>query len=318
MGSSGEEFSLNNLPKFSIFSDPEIEKSRFFKKLSKLEVDEDAQSLFLSKHDDPLVRNYRDQINEYNLNTMGYRSKEFKHVPLVTAGCSVTFGVGVPYSGVWSTLLAETLNLEHVNLATPGWSAESIVDNLFRYFYQYGNPKIAVVLFPDTQRATMISDRDYSVVSPDMGDPPIKIVESSLYTTPTKTRPNYSKKPHDLLQFIPPEYGVYSTFKAINSLIIYCKSAGIELFWSTWDPEMDLLVSAAKEDWAADAYSNYVSYSKDPPATCHQELLDVFGENFYSGYDGISETDSSNKQHPGVHYHVHVCETFYEKIEKIS
>ena len=41
-------------------------------------------------------RKYGDKINEYKLNSLGYRSKEFKKVHVVFAGCSITFGVGVP------------------------------------------------------------------------------------------------------------------------------------------------------------------------------------------------------------------------------
>ena len=309
---------------FGVFSDPEIGLSAFFRLVSTLEVDEDVQSLFLNKWGNELEKNYRDPINEYKLNTLGYRSRELAPAALVTAGCSVTFGVGVPYNGIWSSLLAKKLDLDHINLASPGWSAESIVENLFKYFYAHGNPEVVVALFPDCLRANLVSDKEFSVVNLQEGDPPIKIARSSLYDTPTKTRAKYSKKPHDLLSFIAPEYGVYRAFKAINSLIIYCKSAGITLLWGTWNQEMHKLVSAAKDDWNSEAYSNYVSilddFDTDPNRhkVCHQELIEVFGDNFYHGYDGMLDKDSVNKSHPGVHYHVHISEKFYDNLKQIS
>jgi hypothetical protein len=314
---------------FNVFSDPEIKLSNFFKEVSKLEIDEDFQNLSLNRWGNPLEKNYRDPINEYKLNALGYRSGELAPADFVTAGCSVTFGVGVPYAGIWSSLLAKELDLSHINLASPGWSTESIVEHLFKYFYKYGNPKTVVVLFPDCLRVDLVSDRDFSVVKPNENDPPIKVVRSNLYNTPTKTRAKYSKKPYDLLRFIAPEYGVYRAFKAINSLIIYCKSAGITLLWGTWDLEMHRLASAAKDDWNKDAYSGYVShfddyfdsYSADSlkgNEACHQEFLEVFGDNFYHGYDGILDKDSVNKSHPGVHYHIHIFERFYRSLNQIS
>ena len=42
----------------------------------------------------------------------------------VTIGCSYTYGVGLNYEDTWSSKLANTLGLEHINLSFPGTSIE--------------------------------------------------------------------------------------------------------------------------------------------------------------------------------------------------
>jgi hypothetical protein len=266
-------------------------------------------------------RNYGDKINEYKLNSLGYRSKEFKKVPVVFAGCSITFGVGVPYDGIWSTLVGETLGLDYINLSAPGWSAQTIVDNLFKYFYTYGKPEKLFVVFPDYHRLLLTSNRDFCVISPhDDGSPPIYTHDAALTLIPVDSRPKYAKKPYEFVDFIGPEYALMQNFKAINSLIAYCRDSNIDLVWSTWDNETHGIIDIAKNNWNKEAYSNYV-YSnfsfngdrkdnhidKNSYPECHSEYVVKYKESFFEGQDYLG--DQNTPSHPGVHYHIHLAET---------
>lgn len=265
----------------------------------------------------PELNNYGDEVNEYNVNFYGHRSVEFSKYPLITAGCSVTFGVGVPYEGIWSTILANKIKLEHANLAIPGWSIEAIVDNLFKYFYKYGNPKKLVVLFPDYNRIVITSHKDFSVVGPhDAEEPTVKITKAILIDESANEKVKYSKKPHNLLNFLTPEFALYKSLTAINRLVIYCKNFDIDFVWSTWDEETDKIIKICRDVWNYNFYDNYVSIDLGDnlhSQICHRDYLTIHKENFY---DGLDKSSLNFMPHPGVHQHVHYAESLYNKLKE--
>ena len=273
------------------------------------------------------IKNYGDSVNEYRLNSLGYRSSEFRNVPIVFAGCSVTFGIGVPYKAIWSTLIGERLGLDFINLSTPGWSIQRIVDSLFKYFYEYGNPEILFVAFPDYHRLILTSNRDFCVVEPHLKDEPLlKVQNAQLGWTPVVDRNTYSKKPHNFIDFITPEYALFEAFKSINSLITYCKNSNIKLVWSTWDSETNDIIEIVKNRWNQESYSGYVypkfSYNgaKNQPgheeySGCHSEHVSEYGDNFFQGQDhGVGGETS----HPGVHWHMHLAEEMLKGLEDLE
>jgi len=81
----------------------------------------------------------------YSFNSLGFRGPEFTDEPcLVTLGCSLTFGIGLPYDSTWAVLLAKKLDLKLVNLGVGGTSN----DVAFRLAYSWLprlNPKIVVL-----------------------------------------------------------------------------------------------------------------------------------------------------------------------------
>ena len=271
--------------------------------------------------------NFGDSTNEYTLNSLGYRSREFKKVPLLFAGCSVTFGVGVPLEGIWSTIVGEKLGLDYTNLSTPGWSTQRIVDSLFRYFYEFGNPEVLFVVFPDYHRLVLTSNREFCVVEPHhKNDSPLKVQNAQLNMTPVIHRDKYSKKPHNLKDFITPEYALAEYFRSINALISYCKGSNIKLVWSTWDAETHEIIDIVKDRWNSDSYSNYV-YSKfsfngeknqpidNKYSGCHSSYVAKYQDNFFRGQDfGVGDRTS----HPGIHYHMHLAEEMLKGLENLK
>jgi hypothetical protein len=264
---------------------------------------------------DSIELNYGDTVNTYIYNSDGYRSIEFKPIDLIMAGCSYTFGVGIPVECIWSSVLATSLGEEHVNVSHPGWSAKTIVKNLLNYFYKYGNPRTLFVLFPDYGRIEATSRQELSTIRYGMdGGSNIFIGDIILNTDAVETRPKYSKRPHVLQDIISPEQGAVEAISYINILISYCKAAKIELIWSTWNQEFGVILDTIKKTWNQEEYKNYVSM-EHKLNNCHQEYLKKYGNNFHMGQDKLEIENYVS--HHGIHPHLHYAEIFLAKLDKI-
>jgi hypothetical protein len=321
-------FAGTNIPD-EVFTDP-----FFLKDISFLEdVEKSFTSLSIVSGTTENI-NYGDRTNEYKLNSLGYRSSEFKKVPVVFAGCSITFGVGVPENGIWSTIVGEKLGLDYVNLGVPGWSIQAIVDNLFKYFYTYGNPETVFVAFPDYNRLLLTSNRDFCRVSGHNNNPPlVQMQHSMLSNTLVNDRPKYSKKPYEFTDFITPEYALLQTFRSINALVSYCKGANIRLVWSSWDYGTNNIIEIVKERFNKASYNDYVNTqfafsvdcNKDQKSLidsysgCHNEYVSKYKENFFCGQDRAqNKSDSNYYSHPGVHFHIHIAEAMLSKFKELT
>lgn len=297
-------------PRDSNLSDAIYENSDLLGDLSRFDLYRRRRS---DLDDDPAVK-FGDDKNEYNLNSLGFRSKEFGPVDLITAGCSYTYGVGIPEEGIWSSIFAKKVGLDHANLALPGWSIEAIVEALFNYFYTHGNPKYVVMLLPEFDRAILPSRLDLATIGSAIRGEPHTILfqDTILSKVPAKHRARYGKKPYDLLEILPPEFGLLQAFKALNSLVMYCRAADIKLVWGTWLHELDFLLNISKKLWNKDAYSGYISLLtpitanlNDLPPVCHSLEEEQYKELFYRGVD--------RDKHPGIHLHLHYADMFYQK-----
>lgn len=318
--SSGESNLLGYVPE-NMFRDSRLSEGgrspSFFQKISAMqEVEINTETLSSLS---PLAgknKNYGDPFNTYRLNSLGFRGEEFKKVPLLVAGCSMTFGVGVPADGSWGDLLAKKLDLPYSNLSAPGWSIQAIVDNILKYIWQYGKPDTLAVIFPDYNRALCTREVPVDTSNSLSTDTSVVDVYSAILPHSfLKERPKYSKAPHKYTEFMPPEYGLLQAFKSINFLISYCKALEIDFIWSTWNTEFGSIIEVAKNNWNQESYK-YYSPIPHMVSGCHEEYLQKYGENFYRGFDGITN-DSNSPSHYGVHAHIHFSEMFYKKIKNL-
>ncbi len=97
----------------------------------------------------------------YSLNSQGFRSDEFttehdgKHI--LFAGCSHTFGQGVPLEDLWAKKVYDAISQNEktsgfFNVSFIGATYIQIVMQLFRYFKKYGDPDVIFVNLPDAYR----------------------------------------------------------------------------------------------------------------------------------------------------------------------
>lgn len=112
----------------------------------------------------------------YDLNSNFFRCDDFDDILgreddiLVTMGCSLTFGTGVPESVIWPTILGKLIE-EHtdkkvsvVNLATPGGSIDLV--NLYSMWLSKFSPKYFVVMSPVYHRQAYFHNGKYDVYYP--------------------------------------------------------------------------------------------------------------------------------------------------------
>jgi hypothetical protein len=93
----------------------------------------------------------------YKINSDGFRSEEFDPSAnnLVALGCSFTMGIGLPYSDLWPSRVAQALNLRACNF---GWGGASS-DQCFRlaeYWVPHLTPKLVVLLNPPRGRMEVV------------------------------------------------------------------------------------------------------------------------------------------------------------------
>ncbi len=99
----------------------------------------------------------------YVANVHGLRSDEFfKHEDMdqmhtLFAGCSMTFGDGVPLDALWAHKLYTTLNDMGVadgyfNVAQNGASSIEVLLQTYNYIYNFGMPSKIFIMLPDMRR----------------------------------------------------------------------------------------------------------------------------------------------------------------------
>ena len=276
---------------------------------------------------------------DYKLNSEGYRSKEFKEgTDILTLGCSFTFGTGLPMEYTWPQILSNKTNLTVDNLAQPGDSAQGQIRKSFLYFKKYGNPKIIIGLFPvlrmefpivhnklDIYRRKNKRDKKNtwnflekgSVWQWDTGNEHEKIHKIKYYCFRPELFQKYSKAPHSPDMILPPEVGIFYTFNHIYMLEQYCKTNNIKFIWSLWeDPNLfipylqendpESLLNYCEIKMLPESYWNVgTPVVKNP--SCHTEFLN--DELFYTAADRENGTG-----HWGRHQHIHLADTYYDKI----
>jgi hypothetical protein len=264
--------------------------------------------------------NYGDPVNSYDVNTHGYRSMEFReNIELLTLGCSQTFGVGSPVESLWGSMLAKNLGCpdSYVNLATPGWSIQAIVQNFFYYCKTYGNPKIVVALLPDPYRMVLPINSNFMAYETSNKNKSITIEDVRLFTG-SKESVKFSKRPHAVDSIIPSEVPFYISMQMLNMLIQYCQSSEIKLTWGTWYPAFNSMFKMKNTLGINESYSGYVDIDIDTRrfTECHLELLDKYGDNFYHGLDRSHDQDLATyeRSHMGIHSHAHVADKFIEHL----
>jgi len=282
-----------------------------------------------------------DPDQQYKINSLGYRSKEFKKgTPLLVAGCSYTYGAGLPEDATWGAQLAEKLGVEYSNLSKYGASIPWIVRNVFSYCREFGNPESIVCAFPNLLRGLIVTDRRTITVNKDIvqikgtdqNHPYENDVQSYLiHELDSNKKPKISKRPHEADDVLTPETAVLYSVDYIRMLEQYCCAAGVNLIWSMLERGTDEHVRALPEDYKFDNYADLSLKDFDmyfDPGTefgfyhndefpdkvgevCHQEELQRWGRESW-----LLGTDRGNgmiNAHPGVHTSIHWADGFYKE-----
>jgi hypothetical protein len=270
----------------------------------------------------------------YDWNSDGIRSIEFSEKPpIVTLGCSITLGQGLPIDLIWPEMLAKKINLKVGNISYSGGSITQIISGFFGMIAQYKyNPEYVICNFPPFDRFYFINGK---------GD------QLKDYRAGVKKRKTKDSAPWDYAATIPYEWAYYSNLNALQMLESFCDSNNIKLIWSTWSNAL----SEDQEDFLMDNFQHYV---KDPvrkefaphfefwvdsktidaldvfykmknwdKVQCHTKEFMMHKEIFNYAYDYHKIGEAPDKEkiitrtpHPGLHKHIHYVNFYYNEMLK--
>lgn len=155
-----------------------------------------------------------DKSIEYEINSDGFRCDDFgfnASSNFLFAGCSVSFGMGLPYDYTWANKVNKHFKKDNFyNVSVSAASIYTIVNNIIAYIKKYGKPEHVFVVFPDYYRVPRFEEIDGDYV----------VHTNSLF----------------------PKLGLENTMFAkhlsINSIITLetlCSAMDTGLTWTTWN-----------------------------------------------------------------------------------
>jgi hypothetical protein len=248
-----------------------------------------------------------DLNTEYKYNSLGYRSKEFGNSELLVSGCSNTVGIGVPIDGTWGNMLSNSMKKDYDNLSILGASIHLIVKNIFAYLKHFSHPKVITVVFPDINRIHL----------PNFNNILKKEIRSHIpyhyFTTSNdqKDIPKYSKKPHALYETFPNEAVAYLNLNSILQLEYFCKSANIELLYTSWDKNTIDIINNLKN---SSSYTGFIGEVVLDYKSCHGEIKNKFPNHFdYAADANLPYYEG----HFSIHKQAHYADFFYEHWKRI-
>ena len=268
-----------------------------------------------------------DRDNEYKktVNSLGYRSPEFlKDTTSLFAGCSHTWGVGLPYNSMWSNIVASSLGSSYSNIGFPGMSVTRIVQMIFSYCREFGNPKNIFILFPNIDRfvlpktAGFLENKHHTYTQ-------LCDLQLEHKTRSVLDKPKYFKAPLLLEEVVTEEITIWTSLQSIQILEQYCKSSGINLIWSSWETNFNNLINIFKnnqyyynhidiksEDWFQEDPYSEEKFTEDD-LNCHSDLINKDNEYYWKlGGDRESKTEGGTP-HFGAHRNIHIANLFIDK-----
>lgn len=166
----------------------------------------------------------------YISNNYGHRSDDFTNTHnashILFAGCSISFGEGLPYMSNWSGKLYNKIQTRtpvsgYFNLSFLGGSSELILSNIYKYILNYGKPDFLFIHLPETSRFISYG-KEYN--------------NATLEGSPSTRKRN-----------------IWYVYNMMISLELLCKALGTKLLWTTWDKNDNSFYSETK------SFNNFIS-----------------------------------------------------------
>jgi len=273
-----------------------------------------------------------DEHNTYEINNFGFRGKIDKDADVIGAGCSITFGIGVPELVRWTNFLGNRLNKNVINLGSPGASVETICNNIIKYSLKTKMPKEIFCLFPDFFRSMVVIDKEFyklkTIKDNDIEsdylqytfcNPIVDVYKNSIFMKIENQKYiEDSTSPHQL---------ILNSINFIYNLESFCFTNNIKLYWTTWDIPtamiMDKLVSLKNfklknytSFYSPNLKTKYRGYALDCILDHESEFKDSLFWHKGSDYSIINNKKNLKNAHPGIHFHYHFSDFFYNLYKK--
>lgn len=179
-------------------------------------------------------KNINKEINyNYKINKHGFRSNHFKTInsnktTILTAGCSNSFGQGLPEELRWQSFLLKNLNNDDIDwfdVSSMGGSFRLITKNIISFIRNYGKPDYIFIIFPDIARDFMFNDKKNSFNN----------VNAHPFYLTQKKQPTIFKNLVDYTLNFNEYDALMKAIEHVWYLEELCKLSGIKLFWTSWE-----------------------------------------------------------------------------------
>ena len=246
----------------------------------------------------------------YTFNHFGHRcedfSKETASDNFLFAGCSFTFGHGVPYEHSWGYELNKQLNGNHFyNVSAVGRNFQVIVNEIYQYIKLFGKPKKIFAMFPSMDRDYFVDFNNNELHGLNYRVVPISLLDSAGQCF--KTDDDF----YTIFNYIKIETLFYDFYHAISQLEDYLELLGVPFLWTTWNSNLADSLNGEK------IFKNYFELG-----------LNKFGEyrkkNFYppeslgKNREYWLEGADRPEPHPGILEHKFFASQFLKKLDEIE
>ena len=274
-----------------------------------VDVDEDALLAYYDEKTKKVV--YKDIYNKYKFNSSGYRMPQeiTGTEDVIFAGCSHSVGEGIPEEAVWGVQVANQLGLSWANLSVAGRSTSWAVETIFGYLSRYSaKPKVIALLLPELDRFQVVNN-PLSLISKFSGDNKKDVIGHGLtvgnhFGAYFNTNPKISERPHWAEDVLNSETLFMYSMRAIKSLAMYCKAAGIKFVWSTW---------CAEDYWILDQYREELGISEEfvqiEPTKWYCSAENGWRDELHTGEYFIPELDATKGHESLVEHTLKNCTT---------
>lgn len=240
---------------------------------------------------------------DYIHNNYGYRCMDFdlendKH-KILTIGCSVSFGMGIPYEETYSYLLCKKLSqkynidIKNYNLSLSGVGMDYISRVLFQTI-DILKPDYIILLFPDKHRLEYF-EKDGIIP---MHNNTFWFIEKLFKNTLNKC-----------FQFLlsQNEYCFFNFIKNFNFINEILERRNCNWFWSCWD--RGLIDRCLYDNLYKKELEKYISFK-------NSDVSDDFIKMFFNEELYESINTARDWTHPGREFNEHFSEYLYNKIVK--
>ncbi len=226
----------------------------------------------------------------YRVNKYGFRANTFKKLDknktnIISAGCSVTFGMSLPQEKIWPTLLEDKIkhnktDIHFDNLGISGIDSIQEIRNIYLYIEKYGKPDYIFICLPPIYRFPELDAQSNALST-----------KQEVSWIPTK------EALEDFIAKHFKKYGVH-TFHSIATMKNfeqYCHDTGIKLFWFSWD-------HSTQEYYKMFKFKNIIGYD--------------FKTHDYGKSDEKYWDFARDNSHLGIKYHIAFSDIFYKEFIK--
>ena len=187
----------------------------------------------------------------YKINNSGFRNKHFtklkkENVNVLTAGCSVTYGMALPEDYIWTTMLKNkisdiTPNINLDNIGVCGIDTVQEIRNIYLYIEKYGKPDFIFMALPPIYRNPSLNNQHerVSTIQKHSWIPTLELLETNIYN-----------------RFKDMSMHIYYNILTLRGLEQYCSDLNINLRWFSWD-------GSSQEFYSLRNFKNIIDYKYD-------------------------------------------------------